>query len=77
MKLKRSIKLLRQLLLLLLHGVWAGPAVFAIRVLRPIKLIRVGVIQSSRIGHFAADPPSPPLVEDLLRNRILGNGRLP
>ena len=55
MKLKRSINLLRQLVLLLLHGSWAVPVVFAIRALRPIKLIRVGIIQSSRIGHFAAD----------------------
>ena len=49
------IKLFRQLPRYFLHGLWALPVVFLIRVLRPIKFIRVGVIQSSRVGHFAAD----------------------
>jgi hypothetical protein len=39
----------------LVNGVWAVPIVFLIRVLRPIVLIRMGTLNSSRIGHFVAD----------------------
>ena len=54
-KLNRVIGRLRQLPRYLLHGLWALPVVFAIRALRPFRLIRFGVIQCSRVGHFAAD----------------------
>lgn len=39
----------------LANGIWAVPFVLLIRALRPIVLIRLGTLFSSRIGHFASD----------------------
>ena len=39
----------------LINGVWAVPAVLLIRSLRPIVFIRMGTLESRRIGHFVAD----------------------
>jgi len=39
----------------LVNGVWAVPIVFLIRVIRPIVLIRMGTLNSGRIGHFVSD----------------------
>lgn len=39
----------------LANGIWAVPCVLLIRALRPIVLIRLGTLFSSRIGHFASD----------------------
>jgi putative glycosyltransferase (TIGR04372 family) len=39
----------------LVNGLWAVPLVLLIRILRPIILIRIGTLNSSRIGHFVAD----------------------
>lgn len=41
--------------LFLLHGLWAVPVVFLMRVMKPFKTIRIGAPRVSRIGHFAAD----------------------
>ncbi len=38
-----------------MNGFWAVPVVLLIRALRPLALIRLGVIRSDRIGHFVAD----------------------
>jgi len=38
-----------------MNGFWAVPVVLLIRALRPLMLIRMGVIRSDRIGHFVAD----------------------
>lgn len=51
----RVIDLLMRLPRYLFHGLWALPVIFVIRVIRPFKLVRFGAIQSSRVGHFAAD----------------------
>jgi len=40
---------------LLLHGVWAIPVVLLIRLIRPLKVFRIGSPRVSRIGHFAAE----------------------
>jgi len=42
-------------LILLVNAIWAIPAVWCMRKLRPWFLIRVGTLRSERIGHFAAD----------------------
>ena len=39
----------------LINGLWAIPAVIIMRVLRPFVLVRVGSLNSARIGHFVAD----------------------
>ena len=36
-------------------GFWAIPAVVTMRALRPLVLIRLGTLNSTRIGHFVAD----------------------
>jgi hypothetical protein len=38
-----------------LSGIWAIPLVFTMRLVRPIRLIQICGILSSRIGHFVAD----------------------
>lgn len=38
-----------------LNGSWAIPLVLLMRALRPVLLIRLGTIDSTRIGHFAYD----------------------
>lgn len=39
----------------LIFGIWAFPLVLLIRVMRPLILIRMSTLLSSRIGHFVAD----------------------
>jgi putative glycosyltransferase (TIGR04372 family) len=38
-----------------LHSFWAFPTMLVIRSVRPIVLIRIGTLNSARIGHFVAD----------------------
>ncbi len=38
-----------------INAIWAVPVVFLMRSLRPFVLIRLGSIDSTRIGHFVAD----------------------
>jgi putative glycosyltransferase (TIGR04372 family) len=40
---------------LALSALWAVPAILIIRLLRPWRRIRVGMIESARVGHFVAD----------------------
>jgi putative glycosyltransferase (TIGR04372 family) len=40
---------------LMCHAVWAVPGVFIIRLMRPIRCIRICEIRSERIGHFVQD----------------------
>jgi putative glycosyltransferase (TIGR04372 family) len=42
-------------IILLLNAIWAIPAVWCMRKLRHLFLIRVGTLRSERIGHFSAD----------------------
>jgi putative glycosyltransferase (TIGR04372 family) len=46
---------LRRAPIWLINGLWAVPAVLLIRALRPIVLIRMGTLESTRIGHFVCD----------------------
>ena len=39
----------------LINGLWAVPAVLLIRAFKPIILVRLGTLNSARIGHFVAD----------------------
>lgn len=39
----------------ILNSVWAFPTILVIRSVRPIVLIRIGTLNSARIGHFVAD----------------------
>jgi putative glycosyltransferase (TIGR04372 family) len=39
----------------LANGIWAVPAVFLMRALRPIVLFRLGTLSVARIGHFIVD----------------------
>lgn len=41
--------------LFMLNAIWAMPAVVFIRVARPWMHVRMGILDSSRIGHFVAD----------------------
>ena len=52
-KVRRSLRRLH--LWEFMNGFWAVPVVLLIRALRPLMLIRMGVIRSDRIGHFVAD----------------------
>jgi len=45
----------RNLPIKLINGLWAIPVVLLIRALRPALLIRMGTLNSGRIGHFVAD----------------------
>lgn len=40
---------------ILLNGIWALPAVLIMRLISPMLLIRVGTLNSGRIGHFVTD----------------------
>ena len=48
-------KQFKQKLMLILHGVWALPAIILIRSLRKYVLIRMGTFIHTRIGHFAPE----------------------
>jgi len=48
---RRLVGLLRHTI----NGLWAIPAVFVLRILRPWILIRLGPIRADRIGHFTID----------------------
>ena len=53
---KKALRTYRRLHLReLANGIWAIPVVLLIRALRPIMLIRLGTLFSSRIGHFVSD----------------------
>ena len=55
MEIRRKLSKLFNILLLILNGFWAILAVYLLRCIRPLCLIRLGAIKSDRIGHFAAD----------------------
>jgi putative glycosyltransferase (TIGR04372 family) len=38
-----------------IHGCWAIPAVLVLRALRPVRVIRLAILDSKRIGHFTID----------------------
>jgi putative glycosyltransferase (TIGR04372 family) len=40
---------------MLINGLWAVPSVLLMRALRPIVLVRLGTLESARIGHFVID----------------------
>jgi putative glycosyltransferase (TIGR04372 family) len=46
---------LRKLVLFALNATWAVPAILLIRIVRPWIYVRMGAIESSRIGHFVMD----------------------
>lgn len=50
----KVIALLKKLTLLI-HAVWAVPVVLIIRCIRPWRIVRFGMIDSSRIGSFAIE----------------------
>ena len=54
-KLRHLAGRLDRTLRLALNSLWAIPAVLLVRVIRPWILVRFGIIDSSRIGHFMAD----------------------
>lgn len=54
-KTRRALRLRNKAFLYLIHASWAVPVLIAMRVLRPLLLIRVGGFRFDRIGHFAAD----------------------
>ena len=46
---------LKKVALFALNATWAIPAVVLIRIVRPLVHVRMGTLESSRIGHFIAD----------------------
>lgn len=48
---KKSIQINKRLI----NAIWAIPFVVIIRIIRPIKVIKIGQITSHRIGHFISD----------------------
>ena len=54
-KIRTALKLTNRSCLYLVHAFWVIPVLFAMRVLRPLVLIRVGSFHFERIGHFVAD----------------------
>lgn len=54
-KMKSVLRRLVKVLLLALNSIWAIPAVVIIRISRPLVHVRMGILESSRIGHFIVD----------------------
>lgn len=54
-KVIKMIKAVMRSPIIILHVAWAVPAVLLIRLLRPLRIIRLGPLRNDRIGHFAAD----------------------
>lgn len=49
------LKLVLKIILYLAHALWAIPVLIVIRVVRPLLIVRVGIFNYARVGHFVAD----------------------
>ena len=54
-KMKLALRIFPKLLLCFFLYILSVPAVLVIRLIRPWLLVRLGGLESSRIGHFAAN----------------------
>lgn len=52
---QKALRRLSKAVLFTLNATWAFPAILVIRAIRPLVHVRMGILESSRIGHFITD----------------------